>query len=224
MHVLVVEDERKTAFFVKNALQAEAFSVDVSHDGKEGLVAAIGKQYDVIILDVMLPGYDGLSILKKLREEKITTPILLLSAQGEVNERVEGLNMGADDYLPKPFELTELIARIKALLRRKVEIKASLLNVGNLTLDTTTHKAIRGGVEIELTMREYRLLRFLMNSSGELCGRKAILKQVWDYNFDPGTNLVDVYIRRLREKIDANFENKLLHTIRGMGYVLKEQK
>ena len=157
-----------------------------------------------------------------MRERKNTTPVLLLSARGEVNERVEGLNAGADDYLPKPFELSELVARVRALTRRGGENKSTALRIANLTLDTLTHKAQRGGASIELTSREYRLLEFLMRSTGRLCGRMMILEKVWDYSFDPGTNLVDVYIRRLREKIDANFEPKLLHTVRGEGYVLKE--
>ena len=148
---------------------------------------------------------------------------MLLSARGEVNERVEGLNAGADDYLPKPFELAELVARVRALTRRSGETKSTVLRVANLTLDTLTRQAQRAETSIELTAREYRLLEFLMRSAGRLCGRMMILEKVWDYDFDPGTNLVDVYIRRLREKIDANFEPKLLHTVRGAGYVLKEQ-
>jgi len=162
-------------------------------------------------------------VLRQLRERKSTIPVLLLSARGEVNERVEGLNAGADDYLPKPFELAELVARVRALTRRSGENKSTVLRVADLTLDTVTHRAQRGGAEIELTAREYRLLEFLMRSPGRLCGRMMILEKVWDYDFDPGTNLVDVYVRRLREKIDANFEPKLLHTVRGAGYLLKEQ-
>ncbi len=178
--------------------------------------------FDVIVLDIMLPGRDGLSVLRQLRERKNATPVLLLSARGEVNERVEGLNAGADDYLPKPFELAELVARVRALTRRSGENKSTVLRVADLTLDTVTHRAQRGGTDIELTAREYRLLEFLMRSAGPICGRMMILEKVWDYDFDPGTNLVDVYIKRLREKIDADFEPKLLHTVRGAGYVLKE--
>jgi len=158
-----------------------------------------------------------------LRERKNATPVLLLSARGGVNERVEGLNAGADDYLPKTFELAELVARVRALTRRSGENKSTILRVADLALDTITHQAHRGGVAIELTAREYRLLEFLLRSPGRLCGRMMILEKVWDYDFDPGTNLVDVYIRRLREKIDSNFEPKLLHTVRGAGYVLKDQ-
>ncbi|MDB6040925.1 MAG: Two component transcriptional regulator, winged helix family [Verrucomicrobiales bacterium] len=222
MRVLLVEDERKTASFIKKALQAENFAIDCSSDGLEGLQLATNKAFDAIILDIMLPGLDGLGILRQLRERKITTPVLLLSARGHVNERIEGLNAGADDYLPKPFVLAELVARVRALGRRSNESKAILLRVGNLTLDTVTHQSKRGDTSLELTAREYRLLEFLMRSTGRICGRMAILEKVWDYHFDPGTNLVDVYIMRIREKIDSNHEPKLLHTIRGIGYVLKE--
>jgi len=170
----------------------------------------------------MLPGRDGLSVVRQLRKGKNATPVLLLSARGEVNERVEGLDAGADDYLPKPFELAELIARVRALTRRGGENKSTMLRVGDLLLDTLTRQAQRGGQAITLTTREYRLLEFLMRSGGRLCGRMMILEKVWDYDFDPGTNLVDVYVRRLREKIDAGLGPKLLHTVRGSGYVMKE--
>jgi heavy metal response regulator len=223
MRVLVVEDERKTASFVRKALQTEGFAVDVCSNGDDALAALRATPFDGIVLDIMLPGRDGLSVLRQLRERKNATPVLLLSARGEVNERVEGLNTGADDYLPKPFELAELIARVRALTRRSGENKSTVLRVADLTLDTVTHRAQRGGTDIELTAREYRLLEFLMRDAGRICGRMMILEKVWDYDFDPGTNLVDVYIRRLREKIDARFEPKLLHTVRGIGYVLKEQ-
>ena len=223
MRVLVVEDEKKTASFVRKALQAEGCAVDACHNGDDALAAAKSTPFDVIVLDIMLPGRDGLSVLRQLRERKNATPVLLLSARGEVNERVEGLNAGADDYLPKPFELAELVARVRALTRRSGENKSTVLRVADLMLDTVTHRAQRGGTNIELTAREYRLLEFLMHSAGRLCGRMMILEKVWDYDFDPGTNLVDVYVRRLREKVDADFEPKLLHTVRGAGYVLKEQ-
>src|SRR5271154_2945734 len=221
MRVLVVEDEKKTASFIRKALQAEGFAVDVCHSGDDALLAPATTPYDAIVLDIMLPGRDGLSLLRLWRERKNATPVLLLSARGEVRERVEGLDAGADDYLPKPFALLELAARVRALIRRGGESKSPLLRIADLTLDTVTRQARRAGVAIELTAREYRLLDYLMRSSGRLCGRMMILEKVWDYDFDPGTNLVDVYIRRLREKIDANFEIKLLHTVRGAGYVLK---
>ena len=221
MRVLVVEDERKTASFIRKALQAEGYAVDVCHNGNEALTAPSATPYDAIVLDIMLPGRDGLSIVRRWRQSQNQIPVLLLSARGEVNERVEGLDAGADDYLAKPFALTELAARVRALTRRGGESKSTVLRVSDLTLDTVSRRARRGEVEIELTAREYRLLEYLMRSAGRLCGRMMILEKVWDYDFDPGTNLVDVYIKRLREKIDAAFEPKLLHTVRGTGYVLK---
>jgi heavy metal response regulator len=224
MRVLVVEDEKKTASFVRKALQAEGFAVDVCHNGDDALTAAGTTPFDAIVLDIMLPGRDGLAVIRTLRERKQTTPVLLLSARGQVNERVEGLNAGADDYLPKPFELAELVARVRAMSRRGAEIKSTTLRVADLTLDALTRRAQRGGKEIELTAREYRLLEFLMRSAGRICGRMSIIEKVWDYDFDPGTNLVDVYIRRLRGKIDSDFEPKLLHTVRGSGYLLKEMQ
>jgi DNA-binding response OmpR family regulator len=222
MRVLVVEDEKKTASFVRKALQAEGFAVDICHRGDEALAVAASTPYDGIVLDIMLPERDGLSVLKQLREKQILTPVLLLSARGAVNERVEGLNAGADDYLPKPFVIAELVARVRALGRRAGESKSTLLQVANLRLDTVAHRAERGGKFFDLTAREFRLLEFLMRSSGRICGRMSIIEKVWDYDFDPGTNLVDVYIKRLREKIDEGFESKLLHTVRGVGYVLRE--
>ena len=224
MRVLVVEDEKKTASFVRKALQAEGFAVDVCHNGEDALAAMLATPFDGVVLDIMLPGCDGLSVLRQLRERGNSTPVLLLSARGQVTERVEGLNSGADDYLPKPFELVELVARVRALTRRGGDSKSPVLRVGDLSLDTVTHRAERRGVSIELTAREYRLLEFLMRSTGRLCGRMMILEKVWDYDFDPGTNLVDVYIRRLRGKIDDEFEPKLLHTMRGVGYVIKEER
>jgi DNA-binding response OmpR family regulator len=224
MRVLVVEDQKKTASFIRKALQDEGFAADVCHEGTGALAAASGTAFDAIVLDIMLPGRDGLSVLRRLRETKNATPVLLLSARGEVNERVEGLNAGADDYLAKPFALVELVARVRALGRRASgEPKFTVLRVGDLTLDTVRRQARRGGALFDLTAREYRLLQFLMRSPGRVCGRMAILEQVWDYDFDPGSNLVDVYIKRLREKIDAGFERKLFQTVRGMGYMLKDE-
>jgi len=220
--VLVVEDERKTASFIRKALQAEGHVVDVLHDGSEALLAAANTPFDVIVLDIMLPGRDGLSVVRQMRERRITVPVLLLSARGEVSERIEGLDAGADDYLPKPFALEEVLARVRALGRRQSEAKTPILRIADLTLDSVTRKVKRGGTPIDLAPREYLLLEFLMRSAGRICGRMAIVEKVWDYDFDPGSNLVDVYIMRLREKIDAGFEPKLLHTVRGVGYVLKE--
>jgi len=222
MRVLVVEDERKLASFVRKALQAEGFAVDVLHAG-DGVAATVAATaFDTIVLDIMLPGRDGLSVLQQLRAQNIRTPVLLLTARGQPNERVEGLNAGADDYLPKPFVLAELIARVRALGRRGSYSQPLQLRLGDFTVDTITRSARRGERAIELTPREFRLLEFLLRSPGRVCTRMAIMENVWDYDFDPGTNLVDVYIRRLREKIDGDSPHKLLHTVRGVGYVMKE--
>ena len=222
MRVLVVEDQKKTASFIRKALEAEGFTVDVCHNGENAFAAATATAFDGIVLDIMLPGSDGLNVLRRLREQKDQTPVLLLSARGAVNERIEGLNAGADDYLPKPFAVAELVARVRALGRRGGESKSTTLRIADLSLDTILHQAQRGGKTFDLTTREFRLLEFLMRSAGRICGRMTILEKVWDYDFDPGTNLVDVYMRRLREKIDGDCETKLLHTVRGVGYVLRE--
>jgi DNA-binding response OmpR family regulator len=221
MRVLVVEDEKKTASFIKKALQAEGFAVDVCHDGEEAMGVVRSVAFDAIVLDIMLPGRDGLSLLKVLRQRGCPTPVMLLSARGEVDERVEGLDAGADDYLPKPFVVAELAARVRALVRRGSDTRAPVLRVANLELDTITRQARRGEAIISLTTIEFRLLEYLMRSPGRVCSRMTLLEKVWDYDFDPGTNLVDVNIMRLREKVDEGFEPRLVHTIRGVGYVLK---
>lgn len=210
------------ASFIRKALQAEGFAVDVLHEGGGVLAAASATDFDVIVLDIMLPGRDGLSVLSQLRQNGIRTPVLLLTARGETSERVAGLNAGADDYLPKPFVLAELVARVRAVGRRSNAVQPVQLRLADLTLDTVTHVAKRGERLIELTPREYRLVEFLLRSSGRVCSRMAIVEKVWDYDFDPGSNLVDVYIMRLREKLDGNEPLKLLHTVRGVGYVMKE--
>jgi len=222
MRVLVVEDERKTASFIRTALEGEHIAVDVCHNGADALATAMSVNFDAVVLDIMLPGQDGLSVLRQLRHLHNRTPVLLLSARGEVSDRIEGLNIGADDYLAKPFVLAELVARLRALVRRGSDVRSHLLRVADLTLDTIARKAWRGQTTFDLAAREFRLLEFLMRSAGRVCGRATILERVWDYNFDPGTNIVDVYVRRLREKIDNDFEQKLLHTVRGAGYVLRE--
>jgi DNA-binding response OmpR family regulator len=224
MRVLVVEDERKTASFIRKALQADGFATDVCQDGDEAWAVAQSTAFDAIVLDIMLPGRDGLSLLRQLRERRNRTPVLLLSARGQVGERIEGLNAGADDYMAKPFVLAELTARVRALVRRSSETRGTILRVADLSLDTITHLAERNGVPIELTAREYRLLEFLMQTPGRICGRMTILEKVWDYDFDPGSNLVDVNIMRLREKIDGEFSPKLLQTVRGLGYMIREPR
>ncbi len=221
VRVLVVEDEKKTAAFIRKALQAAGCAVDELGNGTDALVAIGHTPFDVIVLDIMLPGRDGLSVVRLAREAGLMVPVLLLSARGTVGEKVEGLNAGADDYLPKPFALEELVARVRALGRRGGEGLPLVHRLGDLTLNVVTREVKRAGKRIELTPREYRLLEFLVRSPGRICDRMAIVEKVWDYDFDPGTNLVDVYIRRLREKMDAGFGEPLLHTVRGVGYVLK---
>lgn len=222
VRILVVEDDKKTANFIAKALKAEGFAVDVMRDGDDALAAVEITPFDAVVLDIMLIGRDGLSVVRQMRARGNQTPVLLLSARGQVNERVEGLNAGAEDYLPKPFALEELIARVHALVRRGGDVKSPILRVGDLTLDTISRVAERGGRKIELTTREYRLLEYLMRSAGRVCSRMMILEKVWEYHFDPGSNLVDVYVGKLREKIDADCDVKLLHSVRGEGYVMKE--
>lgn len=222
VRILVVEDDRKTAAFIAKAFKAEGFAVDCLRDGDGALAAVETTPFDAVVLDIMILGRDGLSVLKQMRARGNQTPVLLLSARGEMNERVEGLNAGAEDYLAKPFALEELIARVRSLGRRGGDTRAAMLRVGDLALDTITRVAKRAERKIELSTREYRLLECLMRSTGRVCSRMLILEKVWDYTFDPGSNLVDVYIRKLREKIDAGSDIKLLHSVRGEGYVLKE--
>ena len=222
MRILIVEDEKKMASFIRKALQAEGFAVDVLHEGSGVLAAASATLFDVIILDIMLPGRDGLSVLRLLRDNNIRSAVLLLTARGEISERVAGLNAGADDYLPKPFVLAELVARVRALGRRSNQNQPVQLRLGDLVVDTVTRAVKRGERAIELTPREFRLLEFLLRTPGRVCSRMSIVESVWDYDFDPGSNLVDVHIMRLREKIDSHATIKLLHTVRGVGYVMKE--
>ncbi|MBM3289316.1 MAG: response regulator transcription factor [Candidatus Hydrogenedentes bacterium] len=223
MHVLLAEDDRKMATFVAKALKAEGYAVTILHNGDEALSAILNSAFDAVVLDIMLQGRDGLSVVAQLRARGNSTPVLLCSARGDASERVEGLNAGADDYLVKPFVLEELLARVRALLRRGGERRPATVSVADLTLDVTTRMAQRGGRTIELSAREFRLLEYLIRSSPRVCSRMLILEKVWDYHFDPGSNIVDVYIRKLREKIDAGAKTKLLHSVRGTGYVLKEE-
>jgi DNA-binding response OmpR family regulator len=222
--VLIIEDEKKIAAFVRKGLEAQGFVVEVAHHGDEGFTLATTRPYDVAILDIMLPGRDGLSILRNLRERKIAIPVILLTARSELNERLEGLNLGADDYLTKPFHIEELIARIHAVTRRAAGTSQSILAVADLKMNLLTRKVTRGGQAIELTVREYSLLEHLLRSPGRVLTRVEICERVWDYNFDPGTNLVDVYVQRLRKKVDGDFSEKLIETIRGVGYRIKPAK
>ncbi|MBE0543831.1 MAG: response regulator transcription factor [Verrucomicrobia bacterium] len=224
MKILVIEDEKKIASFVRKGLEAQGFVVDVSHHGDEGFTLATTRPYDAVILDIMLPGKDGLSILRNLRGRKISLPVILLTARSELNERLEGLNLGADDYLTKPFHIEELIARLHAVTRRAAGTSQSVLTVADLTLNLLTREIRRGDQRIELTTREFSLLEHLMRSPGRVLTRIEICERVWEYNFDPGTNLVDVYVQRIRKKLDGDFPVKLIETIRGVGYRIKPGK
>lgn len=221
MRVLIAEDEKKVANHIRNALRQQGHAVDAVHDGNEALDLAETTPYDAIVLDIMMPGRDGLSVLRTLRERSITTPIMLLTARGEVSERVEGLRLGADDYLSKPFAMEELVARVESLGRRSSGRGLTMLKVHDLTVNLLTREVTRAGVRIELQGREFALLEYLAQSPGRVLTRAQITERVWDYHFDTGTNVVDVYIQRLRKKIDGDFEPKLLQTIRGVGYVLR---
>lgn len=221
MRVLLAEDEKKIASFIRKALREAGYAVDEIHRGDEALELASTTPYDVIVLDVMMPGRDGLSVLRLLRERRNSTPVLLLTARGEVSERVEGLNLGADDYMAKPFAMDELIARLNALTRRTGIARATILKVGDLTVNLITREVTRGGCAVDLAVREFALLDYLMRSPGRVLTRTQICEHVWDYHFDTGTNVVDVYIQRLRRKIDDGHEIKLLQTVRGVGYSLK---
>ena len=221
MRILIVEDEKKVAAFIKKGLEEETYAVDIASDGEEGLHLGEQNPYDLIILDLMLPKINGLDILSRLRAKKIETPILLLTAKDSVDDKVEGLNQGADDYLTKPFAFSELLARIRVLLRRGKNETKTTLEIADLTLDLVSHKVNRGNEEIELTGKEYSLLEYFMRNQEKVLTRTMIAEHVWDYNFDTFTNVIDVYVNHLRKKIDKNFPAKLLHTLRGVGYVMK---
>jgi len=222
MRILIVEDEKKVAGFIKKGLEEETYAVDVAVDGEEGFGLAEANEYDLIILDLMLPKMDGFEVLTRLREKKVNSPILLLTAKDSVEDKVTGLNKGADDYLTKPFAFSELLARVRSLLRRGQSETKTVLNLADLSLDLVSHKVNSNSEEIELTGKEYSLLEYFMRNQGKVLTRTMIAEHVWDYNFDTFTNVIDVYINHLRKKIDKNHSQKLLHTLRGVGYVLKE--
>jgi len=221
MRILVIEDEQKVANFIKRGLKEEGYSVDVACDGEEGYLLAKDNEYDVIILDVMLPKMDGITLCKKLRAEKIFTPIIMLTAKDSVKDKVVGLDSGANDYLTKPFSFEELLARIRVLLRKEQTATPTKLQVDDLVLDLLTHKVSRAGKEISLTNKEYALLEYLMRNAGSIVTRTMISEHVWDINFDTFTNVIDVYVNYLRNKIDKGYKKKLIHTIRGRGYIIK---
>jgi two-component system OmpR family response regulator len=222
VRVLVIEDDRDTAAYLTKALRESGHVVDSARDGKEGLFKALEASYDVLIVDRMLPGVDGLSIIRTLRNSGNRTPALILSALGEVDDRVQGLRAGGDDYLVKPFAFAELLARIEGLMRRAdAQATQTALRVGDLEMDLLTREVKRGGNIIELQPREFRLLEYLMRHAGQVVTRTMLLEGVWDYHFDPQTNVIDVHVSRLRRKIDKEFDQPLLHTVRGAGYVLR---
>lgn len=221
MKALIIEDEKKVSSFIQKGLESEGFVVDTAFDGKGGWEKASGNAYDIIILDLMLPKLDGLSLLQRLRREGITTQVLILTAKGHVEDRIEGLDAGADDYLVKPFAFGELLARIRALLRRDGYQKNPVIEFDDLAINTSTREVFRSGKSIELSAKEYALLEFFTYNAGRALNRTTISEHVWHYNFDRGTNFIDVYINRLRNKIDDGYDKKFIHTVRGYGYMFK---
>ncbi|HAD05160.1 MAG: DNA-binding response regulator [Desulfuromonadales bacterium GWD2_61_12] len=223
MRILVVEDEKKVASFIKRGLEEEGFTVDAAFDGEEGLYMAETNSYDLILMDIMLPKMDGLAVVQKLRERKIMSPVLCLTAKDTVDDIVSGLNSGSDDYLTKPFAFAELLARVRALLRRGSQDRGAELTFADLRLDPVAHKVWRNNKELDLTAKEYALLEYFMRNPHQILTRTMIAEHVWDYTFDSFTNIIDVYVNYLRKKVDRDFEKKLIHTVRGVGYVLKEE-
>ncbi len=225
MRILIIEDDRESAAYISRGLEEAGHNSEHVVDGRDGLALATSTPFDAIIVDRMLPGMDGLTVIEKLRNNQITTPALILSALGEVNDRVDGLRAGGDDYLVKPFAFAELMARLEALVRRlDVQAVVTTLEIGNLQIDTATREVIRDGKKIPLQPREYRLLEFLARNSNQIVTRTMLLENVWDYNFDPQTNVIDVHISRLRAKVDRDFDSPLIHTVRGSGYILRESE
>jgi len=223
MRILIIEDEPKTAAYLKKGLTENGFAADIATNGDDGLHAALSFDYDLIILDVMLPGRDGWSVLGSMRKQGNQTPILFLTARDRVQDRVRGLELGADDYLVKPFAFSELLARVRVILRRGSGKQTDTLTVADLEIDLRSHKVFRAGKQIDLTQKEFMLLSLLVQRAGQVLSRTLIAEQVWDINFDTDTNVVDVAIRRLRAKVDDPFEKKLIHTVRGVGYVVEER-
>jgi DNA-binding response OmpR family regulator len=224
MIVLIVEDDAKIARFLRKGLLDEGYSAEITYTGEEALEKTGINEYDFIVMDIMLPGIDGIEVTKKIREDKINTPILLLTAKNSVHDRVRGLDAGADDYLTKPFSVEELLARARALLRRERTVKPTRFKVADLTLDPSTHEVRRGQREIHLTSKEYRLLNYMIRRPGRVCTRTMIAEHIWGYNFSPNSNVIDVSVGTMRRKIDKGFAQKLIHTVRDVGYKLQDKR
>jgi heavy metal response regulator len=223
VRILVIEDDIKLAQFLKKGLQSEAYAVDIAADGERGSFLARTEDYDAIVLDVMLPKKDGFEVLKEIRSAKVAAPVLILTAKSDLEDRLTGLNLGADDYLPKPFAFSEVLARVRALIRRAASGElASTLTVADVKMDLLSRQVWRGGKEVPLTNKEFQLLEYLMRNKGRVLSRVILTEHIWDIHFDSDTNIVDVVINRLRRKIDHGFQRKMIHTVRGVGYVLRE--
>ncbi len=223
MRILLIEDEKKLSGFIRKGLLEQSYSVDVAYDGLRGSTLASQNDYDLIILDIVLPKQDGWTTCRKIRKEGITTPILMLTALGETDDKVKGLDSGADDYLTKPFEFAELLARVRAILRRKYSQPETILRVNGLVLDPTRHLVERDGKTIKVSAKEFALLEYLMRNQGRVMTRTQISEHVWDIDFDRGSNVIDVYIKSLRQKLDKGFSKRLIHTVIGVGYTIREE-
>ncbi|MFQ5656467.1 MAG: winged helix-turn-helix domain-containing protein [Candidatus Methylomirabilales bacterium] len=223
MRILVVEDEKKVASFIKQGLEEEGYAVDLAPDGEEGVAMALDRIHDLIVLDIQLPRMDGLGVLQEIRKKKVAAPVLLLTVRATIEEKVLGLDAGADDYLTKPFAFQELLARVRALLRRRAEGEPPVLQIADLTLDPARRVVSRAGEKIDLSPKEFSLLAYFMRNPGRVLTRTMISEHVWDYSFDTTTNVIDVYVNYLRKKIDSDRDPKLIHTVRGVGYVLKAE-
>jgi two-component system OmpR family response regulator len=223
MRILLVEDDSKIASFIIKGMKEAGYVVDHAADGNEGLALALTEPYDAAIIDIMLPKLDGLSLIEEIRRNKVSTPVIILSVKGSVEDRVKGLQTGSDDYLTKPFAFSELLARVQALIRRASgATEPTRITLGNLSINLLTREVTRGGKKIDLQPMEFSLLEYLMRNAGRVVSKTMIMEHVWDYNFDPQTNIVEARICRLRDKIDRDFQEKLINTVRGVGYVLKE--
>jgi two-component system OmpR family response regulator len=225
MRILLVEDDQKIASFIIKGLKAEGFAADHAADGENGLHLALTEPYDAAIIDIMLPRMDGLKLIENMRREKLKTPVIILSAKGEVDDRIKGLQIGADDYLAKPFAFSELLARLRALIRRSSDVsEPTKLTVADISMNLIAREVVRAGKKIELQPLEFSLLEYLLRNAGRVVSKTMIMEHVWDYYFDPQTNVVESRIYKLREKIDKGFPTRMIHTVRGVGYVLKENK